>query len=313
MTKPHYKERHMQTLHPHRSATRRALAAATLLLAAGAAHAADGDTLKKIKDSGVISLGYRESSIPFSYTDGKEVMGYSHEILLQIVDKVKSELKMPNLQVRLTPITSQNRIPLVQNGTIDIECGSTTNNLERQKQVAFSNSLFVYGIKMLTKKDSGVKEFADLKDRNVVTTAGTTGERLLVKMNGEKAMNMNLISTKDHGQSFLILETGRAAAFVMDEPLLYGERTKAKNAADWVVVGAPLQTENYACMFRKDDPSFKKLADGVIADLQTSGRAEKLYNKWFMTPIPPRGINMNYPLSADMKALFAAPNDKAYQ
>ncbi|MCY1237579.1 Glutamate/aspartate import solute-binding protein [compost metagenome] len=240
-------------------------------------------------------------------------MGYSHEILLQIVDKVKSELKMPNLQVRLTPITSQNRIPLVQNGTIDIECGSTTNNLERQKQVAFSNSLFVYGIKMLTKKDSGVKEFTDLKDRNVVTTAGTTGERLLVKMNGEKTMNMNLISTKDHGQSFLILESGRAAAFVMDEPLLYGERTKAKSAGDWVVVGAPLQTENYACMFRKDDPSFKKLADGVIADLQTSGRAEKLYNKWFMSPIPPRNINMNYPLSADMKALFAAPNDKAYQ
>ncbi|WP_059410775.1 glutamate/aspartate ABC transporter substrate-binding protein [Cupriavidus basilensis] len=292
------------------------LAAAVLAGAAGApgmASAEDGDTLRKIKETGVISLGYRDSSIPFSYTNGKDVMGYSHEILLQIVDKVKAQLQMPSLQVRLTPITSQNRIPLMQNGTIDIECGTTTNNLERQKQVAFSNSLFVYGLRMLTKKDSGVKDFPDLKDRNVVTTAGTTDERLLVKMNGEKAMNMNLISTKDHGQSFLILESGRAVAFVMDEPLLYGELTKAKNAADWVVVGTPLQTENYACMFRKDDPSFKKLADDVIAGLMTSGRAEQLYKKWFQSPIPPRGLNLNYPLSADMKDLYAHPNDKAFQ
>ncbi|QET00877.1 MULTISPECIES: glutamate/aspartate ABC transporter substrate-binding protein [Cupriavidus] len=292
---------------------RRVLVTAALALVAAGAQAADGDTLKKIKETGVISLGHRESSIPFSYTDGKEVMGYSQDIMMMIVDKVKADLKMPNLQVKLTPITSQNRIPLVQNGTIDIECGSTTNNLERQKQVAFSNSIFIYGIRMLTKKDSGVKSLDDLKGKNVVTTAGTTGERLLVKMNGEKAMNMNLISTKDHGQSFLILETGRAAAFVMDEPLLYGERTKAKNANDWVVAGEPLQVENYACMFRKDDASFKALADGVVADLQKSGRAEKLYNKWFMQPVPPRGINLNYPLSDDMKALFASPNDKAYQ
>jgi len=297
---------------PHRFC-RCLLAAATLACAAGAAIADDGETLRKIKDTGVISLGYRESSIPFSYTNGKDVMGYSHEILLQIVDKVKTQLQMPNLQVKLVPITSQNRITLVQNGTIDIECGTTTNNLERQKQVAFSNSLFVYGLRMLTKKESGVKDFPDLKDRNVVTTAGTTDERLLVKMNGEKGMNMNLISAKDHGQSFLILETGRAVAFVMDEPLLYGELTKAKNHGDWTVVGTPLQTENYACMFRKDDPSFKKLADGVIAGLMTSGRAEQLYKKWFQSPIPPRGINLNYPLSAEMKDLYAQPNDKAFQ
>ncbi len=292
------------------------LSAAVLALAAGTAGSAfadDGDTLRKIKDTGVISLGYRESSIPFSYTNGKDVMGYSHDILLQIVDKVKAQLQMPNLQVKLIPITSQNRISLMQNGTIDIECGTTTNNLERQKQVAFSNSLFVYGLRMLTKKDSGVKDFPDLKDRNVVTTAGTTDERLLVKMNGEKAMNMNLISTKDHGQSFLILETGRAVAFVMDEPLLYGELTKAKNRDEWTVVGTPLQTENYACMFRKDDPSFKKLADGVIAGLMSSGRAEQLYQKWFQSPVPPRGINLNYPLSTDMKDLYAHPNDKAFQ
>jgi glutamate/aspartate transport system substrate-binding protein len=297
---------------PHRFC-RCLLATAVLAVAAGTANADDGDTLRKIKDTGVISLGYRESSIPFSYTNGKEVMGYSHDILLQIVDKVKAQLQMPNLQVKLVPITSQNRITLAQNGTIDIECGTTTNNLERQKQVAFSNSLFVYGLRMLTKKDSGVKDFPDLKGRNVVTTAGTTDERLLVKMNGEKGMNMSLISAKDHGQSFLILETGRAVAFVMDEPLLYGELTKAKSRDDWTVVGTPLQTENYACMFRKDDPSFKALADGVIAGLMTSGRAEQLYKKWFQSPIPPRNINLNYPLSAEMKDLYASPNDKAFQ
>jgi len=302
----------MKSLSVRPTTINRLLAAAALACVAAGAHAAEGDTLKKIKDTGVISLGYRESSIPFSYSDGKEVMGYSHDYLLSIVDKVKSTLNMPNLQVKMVPITSQNRIPLMQNGTIDIECGSTTNNLERQKQVAFSNSLFIYGIRMLTKKDSGVTDFPQLKDRNVVTTAGTTGERLLVKMNGE-GMNMNLTSAKDHGQAFLILESGRAVAFVMDEPLLYGERTKAKNSAEWVVAGKPLQTENYACMFRKDDPSFKKLVDGVVADTMKSGRAEKLYAKWFQSPIPPRGINMNYPLSPEMKQLFAEPNDKAFQ
>ncbi len=279
----------------------------------GAAHAQQNDTLSKIKQNGVITLGHRESSIPFSYTNGREVMGYSHEIMMAIVDKVKTQLNMPNLQVRMIPITSQNRISLMQNGTIDLECGSTTNNLERQKQVGFTNSLFVYGIRMLVRKDAGVKDFDDLKGRNVVTTAGTTGERLLVKMNGEKAMNMNLTGAKDHGQAFLMLESGRAVAFVMDEPLLYGELTKAKNPGEWTVAGTPLQTENYACMLRKDDPQFKALADGVIADLMKSGKAEQLYKKWFQSPIPPRGINMNYPLSAEMKELFANPNDKAFQ
>lgn len=290
--------------------------AASALGAAGmsaSVQAQENDTLRKIKDTGVISLGYRESSIPFSYTNGKEVMGYSHEIMLAIVDKVKTQLQLPNLQVKLMPITSQNRISLMQNGTIDLECGSTTNNLERQKQVGFTNSMFVYGIRMLVKKDGGVKDFADLKGKTVVTTAGTTGERLLVKMNGEGGNGFNLTSTKDHGQSFLVLETGRAAAFVMDEPLLYGERTKAKSREEWVVAGTPLQTENYACMLRKDDAAFKKLADGVIADMMKSGKAEQLYNKWFMQPIPPRGINMNYPLSAEMKDLYANPNDKAFQ
>lgn len=301
----------MQSLHPHRSATRRALAAATLLLAAGAAHAADGDTLKKIKDSGVISLGYRESSIPFSYTDGKEVMGYSHEILLQIVDKVKSELKMPGLQMRLTPITSQNRIPLVQNGTVDIECGSTTNNLDRQKQAAFSNTIFVIGTRLMTKKDSGIKDFGDLKGKTVVTTAGTTSERLLRAMNNEKQMGMTIISAKDHGESFQTLETGRAAAFMMDDALLAGERAKAKQPGEWVIVGTPQSQEAYGCMMRKDDPAFKKLVDDAVAEVEKSGEAAKIYAKWFEHPVPPKGLNLNFPLSDAMKKLYANPNDKA--
>lgn len=219
------------------------------------------------------------------------------------------------LQVKLTPITSQNRISLLQNGTIDFECGSTTNNLERQKQVAFSNNIFIYGMLMLVKKDSGIKDFPDLKGKTVVTTAGTTEDRILQKMNGEAkdADKMNLILAKDHGQAFLTLESGRAVAFVMDEPLLYGERTKAKNQADWVVTGTPLQTETYACMMRKDDPAFKKVADDVIADLMKSGKANDLYKKWFLSPIPPKGLNLNYPMTAGMKDLYAHPNDKAIQ
>src|SRR5262249_54508390 len=194
------------------------------LFTAGA-HAQDAGTLKKIKDTGVISLGHRESSIPFSYYDDKQnVVGYSHEMARKIVEAVKQKLNMPNLKVKLTPVTSQNRIPLVQNGTIDLECGSTTNNLERQQQVAFSNSIFVIGTRLMTKKDSGIKDFPDLKGKTVVTTAGTTSERLLRKMNQDKNMGMNIISAKDHGESFLTLSTGRAAAFMMDDALLAGER-----------------------------------------------------------------------------------------
>lgn len=271
-------------------------------------------TLKKIKDSGVVSLGHRESSIPFSYYDDKQqVVGYSQEIALKIVDAIKADLDAPNLQVKFTPITSQNRIPLVQNGTIDFECGSTTNNTERQQQVAFSNTIFIIGTRLLTKKDSGIKDFPDLAGKNVVTTAGTTSERILRKMNEEKDMKMNIISAKDHGESFLTLEGGRAVAFMMDDALLYGERAKAKQPDEWVVVGTPQSREAYGCMLRKDDPAFKKLVDDTIAKLETSGEAAKLYDKWFSQPVPPKGLNLNFTMSDDMKALYANPNDKAYQ
>jgi len=293
--------------------SRLAVVLACACLAAPVAAAELTGTLKKIKDSGSITLGHRESSIPFSYYDDQQhVIGYSQEMMMKAVEAIKAELKLPNLQVKYNPVTSQNRIPLVQNGTVDIECGSTTNNAERAKQVNFSNTIFVIGTRLLTKKDSGIKDFPDLAGKTVVVTAGTTSERLLRKMNEDKKMAMNIISAKDHGESFLTLETGRAAAFMMDDALLYGELAKAKRPGDWVVTGTPQSREAYGCMLPKDDAAFKKLVDDAIAKTMKSGEAEKMYAKWFMNPIPPKGLNLNFPLSDDMKALFKNPNDKYF-
>ncbi|MCG5074431.1 glutamate/aspartate ABC transporter substrate-binding protein [Paraburkholderia tagetis] len=289
-----------------------ALVLATLGFVAASAHAQDSGTLKKIKDTGVIALGHRESSIPFSYYDDKQnVVGYSQDFAMKIVEAVKQKLNMPNLKVKMVPITSQNRIPLVQNGTIDIECGSTTNNAERQQQAAFTNTIFVIGTRLMTKKDSGIKDFADLKGKTVVTTAGTTSERLLRKMNQDKSLGMNIISAKDHGESFMTLSTGRAVAFMMDDALLAGERAKSNHPGDFVIVGTPQSHEAYGCMMRKNDPEFKKVADEAIAKVETSGQADAIYKKWFESPIPPKGLNLNFPESEDMKVLFKSPNDKA--
>ena len=293
------------------------LASAALIAAAFAATPAmaqDSPTLKKAKDTGSITLGHRESSIPFSYyNDQQQVIGYSQELMLKAVDGVKEQLKLAKLDTKLMPVTSANRITLVQNGTIDIECGSTTNNLERQKQVGFSTTIFVIGTKLMTRKDSGIKDFPDLAGKNVVTTAGTTSERLLRKMNEDKQMKMNIISAKDHGEAFLTLETGRAVAFMMDDALLYGEMAKAKKPGDWIVTGTAQSKEAYGCMVRKDDPEFKKVIDAALTRAMTSGEAEKIYAKWFMNPIPPKGLNLSMPLSDEMKVLYKAPNDKAFE
>jgi len=291
-----------------------ALTAVLGAIATVPAQAEESATLKKIKDTGSITLGHRESSIPFSYYDDKQqVIGYSHELMLKVVDSIKNELKLAKIDIRLMPVTSANRITLIQNGTVDIECGSTTNNLERQKQVGFSTTIFVIGTRLMTKKTSTVKDFPDLVGKNVVTTAGTTSERLLRKMNEDKKMGMNVISAKDHGEAFLTLETGRAVAFMMDDALLYGEMAKARKPADWVVTGTAQSKEAYGCMLRKDDPGFKKVVDAALTKALTSGEAEKIYNKWFLNPIPPKGLNLNMPLSDDMKAAFKAPNDKAFE
>ncbi|HED3890286.1 TPA: glutamate/aspartate ABC transporter substrate-binding protein [Morganella morganii] len=271
-------------------------------------------TLKKINDNGVIIVGHRESSVPFSYYDNQQnVVGYSQDYSNHIVDAVKKTLNKPDLQVKLIPVTSQNRIPLLQNGTFDFECGSTTNNLARQQQAAFSNTIFVVGTRLLTGKDSGIKDFADLAGKNVVVTSGTTSEMLLNKLNDEKQMKMRIISAKDHGDAFRTLESGRAVAFMMDDALLAGERAKAKKPDNWVIVGTPQSEEAYGCMLRKDDPQFKALIDKTVSDAQTSGDAEKSYTRWFKQPIPPKNLNLNFELSDEMKGLFKAPNDKAFE
>nr|WP_309509706.1 glutamate/aspartate ABC transporter substrate-binding protein [Klebsiella michiganensis] len=247
----------------------------------------------------------------FMLSNKQQVVGYSQDYSNAIVDAIKKKLNKPDLQVKLIPVTSQNRIPLLQNGTYDFECGSTTNNLERQKQAAFSDTIFVVGTRLLVKKGGAIKDFPDLKDKAVVVTSGTTSEILLHKLNDEKKMNMRIISAKDHGDSFRTLESGRAVAFMMDDALLAGERAKAKKPDNWEIVGTAQSQEAYGCMLRKDDPQFKTLVDETVAQVQTSGEAEKWFDKWFKNPIPPKNLNMNFELSDEMKALFKSPNDKA--
>ncbi|OCG21530.1 MULTISPECIES: glutamate/aspartate ABC transporter substrate-binding protein [unclassified Gilliamella] len=269
-------------------------------------------TLAKVKENGVIVVGHRESSVPFSYYgDNQKVVGYSQDYSDLIIDAVKKELNMPNLQVKYLPLTSQNRIPLLQNGSYDFECGSTTNNLSRQQQVDFSNTIFIVGTRFLVKADSKIIDIDDLKGKSVVVTSGTTSEVMLNKNNTEKGLNIRIIATKDHGDAFRTLESGRAAAFLIDDALLAGERSKAKKPEQWEIVGKPLSYEAYGCMLRKQDPQFKALVDKTIADAQISGVAEKSYNRWFKEPIPPKGLNMNFDMSPEMKELFAHPNDKA--
>ena len=286
--------------------------AATLLSAPVLAEELTG-TLKKIKESGSITLGHRDASIPFSYfgNDPSQPIGYSHDLQLKVVEAIKQKLEMPELKVRYNLVTSQTRIPLVQNGTVDLECGSTTNNIERQRQVDFSVGIFEVGTRLLAKKSTGVSDFADLKGKNVVTTAGTTSERLLKAMNAEKQMGMNIISAKDHGESFLMLESGRALAFMMDDALLYGEMAKAKKPDDWAVVGTPQSFEIYGCMMRKGDPAFKQVVDSAISATFNSGEITAIYDKWFMQPIAPKNLNLNFPMSDELKKLIAAPTDKS--
>ena len=268
-------------------------------------------TLDKIKESGTIVVGHRDSSIPFSYIadDPNQPIGYAHDLEMKVVDAVKEKLNMPDLKIRYNLITSQTRIPLVQNGTVDFECGSTTNNEERQKQVAFSNGFFEIGTRLLTKKDSGITGFDDLKGKTLVTTAGTTSERYIREYNDDKKMNINIISAKDHGEAFLMLENGRADAFMMDDVLLAGEKAKAKNPDEWVIVGEPQSFEIYGCMMRKDDPEFKAVVDEALANVFKSGEINTIYDKWFMNPIPPKNVNLKFEMSDNLKALIANPHD----
>jgi glutamate/aspartate transport system substrate-binding protein len=279
-----------------------------------AAGPGDSATLARIKASGTISIGHRTASIPFSYYDSNQkVIGFSQDICDKVIAEVKRQTGVQNLQVRMVPVTSQNRISLVQNGTVDLECGVTTNLKSRQQQVAFSTTFFVAGTRLLVKKGSPIHDFPDLTGKTVVTNAGTTSERILRKLNDEKKANITIQSAKDYGESFLILQSGRVAAFMMDDVLLSGVKTLATNPAEWTVVGTPQSYEAYGFMMRRDDPEFKKLVDGVIANLMKSGEIKTMYDKWFSKPIPPKNISFDFPMSAAVKKAYEQPNDEAFE
>jgi glutamate/aspartate transport system substrate-binding protein len=287
------------------------LALAVALVAAGTAHAQNNDTLAKIKAAGKVVIGTRDSSAPLAYTTGDgKYTGYHVEICNRIVDAIKANLKAPNLATEYTLVTSQNRIPLVVNGTVDLECGSTTNNASRQQQVAFAPTTYVTNVRIAVKANSGIHSIADLKGKKVATTTGTTSVQLLRKHERAQGVQFDEVFGKDHADSFLLLESGRADAFVMDDNILAGNIVNAKNPADFKIVGETLSEEPIAIMYRKDDPGFKKVVDDAVKSMMKSGEIEKIYNKWFMAPIPPRNVSVNMPMTASLKNAIANPNDK---
>jgi glutamate/aspartate transport system substrate-binding protein len=267
-------------------------------------------TLKKVKEAGTITMGIRESSYPLSYLDEKQQpIGYHIDVCNKIVAAVKDQLKMPGLKVQQQPVTSQNRIPLVSNGTVDLECGSTTNNEARQKQVSFVDTTFVTNVRMVVKKGSGITSLAQLDGKPVATTSGTTSVQLMRGHEKGKHINFKEVYGKDHADSFLLLETDRAVAFVMDDNLLAGLIATSKKPGDYALIGEVLSVEPIAVMIRKDDPQFKKLADDTVKGMMKSGELGKLYAKWFMSPIPPKNISMNFPMSEKLKELIKNPSD----
>ena len=286
------------------------LALAVLALAAGTASAQANDTLAKIKSSGTVNLGVRDSSgLAFTIGGGKYV-GFHTEMAEHIVDDLKKVTGNPNLKINYQVITSQNRIPLLQNGTIDFECGSTTNNLTRQKDVAFAVTTYVEEVRMAVKANSGIKSIKDLAGKTVATTTGTTSVQTLRKNERANGIDFKEVMGKDHADSFLLLESGRADAFVMDGSILAANIAKSKSPKDYAIVGEVLSVEPIACMLRKDDPKMKEALDNSIKRQIKDGSLAKLYDKWFMQPIPPNNVSLNMPLSESTKAAWANPNDK---
>jgi glutamate/aspartate transport system substrate-binding protein len=284
------------------------LAAATL--AVSAPVLAQEGTLKKIKDAGAITIGHRDASIPFSYYDDKQQpVGYAMELCLRIVDAVKNDLKMPNLKVNYQLVTSANRIPLMANGTIDLECGSTTNNLERQKQVWFTITHFVTANRWVSKKSAKLHSLQDLKGKTIVSTAGTTNIKQITEINGQQNLGMNIISANGHPEAFQMVETGRAVAFVMDDILLYSLAAQSRNPKDYEISAEALSVEPYGIMLRKDDTAFKKVVDAAMVNIYKSGQINQIYEKWFQHPIPPKGLNLNIPMSPQFKKVVANPTD----
>jgi glutamate/aspartate transport system substrate-binding protein len=268
-------------------------------------------TLQKVKETGTITIGHRDSSIPLSYLDDKlQPIGFSIELCKHVVEAVKAKLAMPNLSVKYNPVTSATRLPLVANGTVDIECGSTANMTSRQAQVGFSYTFFVPQFKWITRTNNNIKTADDLRGKTVAVTAGTNTALFVNKMNNEGKLGMTIMQGKDHAESFLLVETGRASAWMEDDILIAGFRANAKNPADFKLLDKSYPSDPYALMIRKDDRQFKALVDETLANLMHSGEFEKLYTQWFERPIPPRAINIQLPMSDALKRAIKEPNDK---
>ena len=286
------------------------LIAATLLLGAVNAHAAS-QTMDKIKSTGTVTMGVRESSIPMSYTTGDSRFdGYHVEICRMILADVKDKLGLSTLRINYQPVTSQNRVPLVQNGTVDIECGTTTNNTARAKDVGFANTLYIEEVRSAVKANSGITSISQLAGKKVATTTGTTSVQLLRKHEKANGVNFDEVFGKDHADSFLLLESGRADAFVMDGSILAGNIANSKNPKDYKIVGEVLSTEPIAILVPKNDPEFKAAVNAAIAKIVANGSMPKLWNKWFLSPIPPKNIVVGLELSPATKNAWANPNDK---
>jgi len=271
----------------------------------------DGGTLAKIKKSGTITLGVRDGSVPFSYLDDKQqYQGYSIELCMKVVTALQKQLGLTELKVAMNPVTSANRIPLMANGTIDLECGSTTNNLERQQQVAFAPTMFVVANRLMAKKSANIRTLADMKGKTLVATAGTSTLKQMTILNKEQNLGMNIIIGKDHPESFLMVETGRAVAEANDDILLAAQRANSKTPGDYEITTEALSVEPYGIMLRKGDPAFKKVVDEALVRVYKSGDdMQRLYHKWFMSPIPPKGINMRFPMPPQLEAVLAKPTD----
>lgn len=281
---------------------------------AGSLPAVAASTLEKIAASNKITVSYREAAVPFSYLPGAgKAVGFSVDLTNAIVDDVRKKLKRPNLEVAYIPVTSQNRIPLLVDGSYDLECGSTTNNAARGKDVAFAISHFYTGTRLLAKKSANIKSYADLAKKTVASTAGSTNEKVIRKYSADNNLDMQFVLGKDYADSLQLVENDQAVALALDDILLFGLRANAKDPDSLVVVGDALQVEPYGCMLRKDDPEFKKLVDGTIARLMKSGEFTRLYSKWFESPIPPKGTNLNMPMGAQLKANLSAFSDKPAQ
>jgi glutamate/aspartate transport system substrate-binding protein len=284
------------------------LAGLSASLAIALPAVAQEGTLKKIKDSGSITIGHRDASLPFSYYDDKQQpIGYSMDLCAKIVDAVKAELKMPNIKTNYQLVTSANRIPLMANGTIDLECGSTTNNVARQEQVWFANTHFVTANRWVAKKSAKLKSLQDLKGKTVVSTAGTTNIKQITEINAAQNLGMNIISANGHPEAFQMVETGRAVAFVMDDILLAGLAAQSRSPKDYEISSVALSVEPYGIMVRKDDKAFKALADKALSEVYKSGQINAIYSKWFEKPVPPKNVNLNLPMSPALKKVMANP------